>query len=73
MSKVKVGYICNGVPAHPSEVREVSKLNNTLFLKLMEMAEEDSPSGCWHLGRWHVGQFITWLEENYNIEEKSSE
>ncbi len=61
----------------PSEKRMVSELNNKLFLTFMAIANEEKgtvgehyPGGCSHMGCWHVGQFITWLENNYDIKEK---
>jgi hypothetical protein len=61
---------------YPDEVREVSPLNHKLYLRFMEIADEENdddmkyPGSCGHMGRWHVGQFITWLEDNYELKEK---
>jgi hypothetical protein len=62
----------------PSEKRVVSELNHHLFETFMAIANdtedspvEENPNCLNHMGCWHVGQFITWLEDNYDIKEKA--
>jgi hypothetical protein len=56
----------------PSEARQVSPLNHKLYTTFMTMADEEKgyPGSCGHMGKWHVGQFITWLENNYELKER---
>jgi hypothetical protein len=77
---VKVGYSAShpaSCLSHPDEIRMVSELNHKLFTAFMSIADEEKgtvgehyPGGCSHMGKWHVGQFITWLEDNYELKEK---
>ena len=54
------------------EKKEVSPLNNDLFLAakdIMEKGTEDSKR-CHHIGWASVGDYIDWLEINYDIKPK---
>jgi len=52
--------------------KEVTKLNNALFLKAKDVMEEASGefSGSWHYGNQGISAFIDWLENNYEIKLK---
>ena len=57
-----------------TEKREVSELNNELF-NAAKSIMEDNGNGpyrarCPHIGWAVVGDFIDWLEENYEIKKK---
>jgi hypothetical protein len=50
------------------EKKEVSDLNNTLYLKAEEILEDNLQ--LHHIGWSGVGKFIDYLEANYNITKK---
>jgi hypothetical protein len=54
------------------EKKEVSQLNNDLFLAAKDIMEEGTSTGNrkWHIGWAAVGDYIDWLEENYDIKKK---
>lgn len=51
------------------EKKRVSTLNNELFLAAKKIMEEgtEAPLRCRHIGWASVGDYIDWLEENYEI------
>lgn len=51
--------------------REVSELNHELFLAAKEIMGSIADRGCWHIGWKDVGDFIDYLEENYEIKKKT--
>jgi hypothetical protein len=53
--------------------REVSELNNELFLSAKKLMEESTGNGVRppHVGWAEVGDFIDWLEKNYEIKKKA--
>ena len=54
-----------------NEPKEVSNLNNRLYLKAVEILEGPPNRKLgWHIGWMEVGNFIDWLEQNYNITPK---
>ena len=52
-------------------VKEVTELNNELFLVAKEVMEEHTYSN--HIGWYSVGEFIDYLEENYTITKKEKQ
>ena len=56
-----------------NESKEVSELNNELFLAAKDLMEENTDEGnrLYHIGWGELGDFIDWLEENYYIEKKT--
>ncbi len=54
--------------------REVSELNHELFNQAKVIMENEHDNArtptCDHMGWMQVGDFIDWLEANYNIKEK---
>lgn len=48
----------------------VSKFNNGLYLKAVEIIGDDGNMGLNHFGRQGIGAFVDWLESTYKIEEK---
>ena len=61
-------HACVVVKVGNFEKKEVSKLNNTIYLKAKDILEERQELS--HIGWSGVGHFIDWLEENYNLTEK---
>ena len=53
-----------------NEPREVTQVNNELFLAAKEIIEEGQHLS--HIGWSGVGDFIDWLELNYDIKKKGN-
>jgi hypothetical protein len=55
------------------EKRNVSELNNELFIAGKKIMEESTkkPQACWHIGWSSLGDYIDWLEANYEIVKRS--
>ena len=56
------------------EKKEVSELNNELFNAAKKVMQEgsDKDQRCWHIGWAGVGDYIDWLEKNYEIKKKET-
>lgn len=54
------------------EKKEVSQLNNDLFLAAKDIMEKGTENSkrCHHIGWASVGDYIDWLEINYYIKPK---
>jgi hypothetical protein len=52
------------------EKRNVSELNNELFIAAKKIMKE-STQYCWHIGWSSLGDYIDWLEANYEIVKRS--
>lgn len=53
-----------------AEKLEVSELNNELFLSAKKLTEENAGVRMDRIGWGEVGDFIDWLEENYEIKRR---
>lgn len=62
------GLLMGTVKVGNYEKKEVSKLNNELYLKAHEILEKEEHLS--HIGWSGVGKFIDWLEANYAITKK---
>ena len=52
--------------------RQVTQQDADLFLDVKRVLEEsaDNKNGLWHYGLEDIGNVVTYLVENYNIEKK---
>jgi hypothetical protein len=56
------------------EKKKVSELNNELYLAAKNLMLEKTDKGIrlWHIGWGEVGDFVDWLEQNYEINKKAA-
>lgn len=63
-------HVCQIVKVGDYEKKEVTRLNNMLYLKAKSILEDRRHLS--HIGWSGVGCFIDWLEENYDLVEKKN-